>query len=75
MGRLLANRWLRLAIGLGLLGGFFAFLTPVPRPPGAAGDVIDRNLEEDVQATALIYSDLEKMPELEARLRKLRERR
>ena len=63
------RRWLRLCIGIALLAGFFALLTTQPRPPGIAGEIIDRNLQQDVQTTALFYTDLETMPELEERLK------
>ena len=64
----LSNRWLRLCIGIALLGGFFAFLTTNPRLPGTAGEIVDRNLSQDIQATALFYADLDRMPEIENRL-------
>ena len=63
------NRWLRFFFGLALLAGFFAFLTTTPRPPGTAGEIITRNLNQDIQATALFYADLDRMPEIEDRLR------
>jgi hypothetical protein len=71
----LNNRWLRLFIGIAFLGGFFAFLTTKPRPPGTAGKIIDRNLSQDVQATALFYSDLDRMPEIENRLESIQRNR
>ena len=67
------RRWLRLCVGIGILLGFFWFLTTAPVPPGAAGQVIRRNLRQDVQADALFYADLEEMPAIEDRL--LRRRR
>jgi len=62
------RRWLRFVVGVGIVGGFFWFLTTRPIPPGPAGEIIDRNLREDVQATALFYADLERMPAIEERL-------
>jgi hypothetical protein len=62
------TRWLRFAIGVAGLAGFFWFLTTRPLPPGAAGEIIHRNLREDVQATALFYADLERMPAIEKTL-------
>ena len=59
------RRWLRLAVGVAGLAGFFWFLTTRPLPPGAAGQIIDRNLRQNVQATALFYADLERMPAIE----------
>ena len=62
------HRWLRFIVGLALLSGFFAFLTTSPRPPGIAGEIIDRNLSQDIEATALFYADLDRMSEIEERL-------
>jgi hypothetical protein len=64
----LKNRWIRLCIGLTVLAAVFGFLSTEPRPPGMAGAIIDRNLEHDVQATALFYMDLDRMPEIQRRL-------
>ena len=60
--------WVRLCIGVAILAGFFAFLAARPRPPGMAGEIIDHNLGQDIQATALFYMDLDRMPEIEERL-------
>jgi hypothetical protein len=59
---------LRFAAGVAALSGFFWFLTTKPVPPGVAGELINRNLREDVQVTALFYADLERMPAIEKRL-------
>ncbi len=63
------RRWVRFVIGLALLSGFFAFLTTDPRPPGIAGKIIERNLNQDIQTTALFYADLDRMSEIEERLK------
>ena len=63
------RRWLRFALGLSVLAGFFWFLTTHPTPPGVAGEIISRNLREDVQVTALFYTELDRMPALEESLR------
>ena len=60
--------WVRLCIGVAILAGFFAFLAAGPRPPGMAGEIIDNNLSQDIQATALFYMDLDRMPEIEESL-------
>ena len=62
------GRRLRFGAALVLLAAAFAFLASGPRPPGMAGEIIERNLRHDVQATALFYMDLERMPEIEERL-------
>jgi hypothetical protein len=66
------NRWLRLAVGAALLAAAFAVLARGPLVPGAAGRVLEHNREHDLQTTALFYSDLERMPEIEARLARMR---
>lgn len=60
-------KWLRLVIGLALLGGFIALLALGPTP----GAVLRNNAEQDVQATALFYMDLDGMQELEQHLEQL----
>lgn len=60
--------WVRFIIGIGILSAFFWFLTTRPVPPGVAGHIIIRNLREDVQADALFYADLERMPAIEKEL-------
>jgi hypothetical protein len=57
-------KWLRFGLGLLLLAGFAVLLALGPKP----GPVLQRNLEQDVQATALFYMDLEEMQHLEQRL-------
>ena len=61
-------RWLRFGAALTILAAALAFLVSGPRPPGMAGRIIERNLRHDVQATALFYMDLDRMPEIERRL-------
>jgi hypothetical protein len=68
----LSIRLVRLGVGLTCLLALFGLLATGPLPPGATGDVIERNRQQDTQATALFYMDLESMPELESRLDMLR---
>lgn len=63
------RRWLRFALGVSILAGFFWFLTTRPTPPGVAGQIIERNLRQDVDATALFFTELERMPAIEERFR------
>jgi hypothetical protein len=58
---------LRFCIGLLLLGGLVAVLAAGPAP----GPVLRNNLEQDIEATALFYMDLDEMQELEGRLERL----
>ena len=55
---------LRFVAGLLLLGGLIAVAAMGPTP----GPVLRHNLEQDIQANALFYMDLDEMPELEERL-------
>ena len=64
------RRWVRFGVGIGILVGFFWFLTTEPVPPGAFGEIISRNLRQGVQADALFYADLERMPAIEEALRR-----
>jgi hypothetical protein len=51
------------------LGGLITLLAVGPAP----GPVLRNNAEQDIQATALFYMDLDEMQELELRLEELRE--
>jgi len=66
------DRWLRFGVGAAILAAAFAVLARGPLVPGAAGLVLEHNREHDLQATALFYTDLERMPEIEARLERQR---
>jgi hypothetical protein len=59
------GKWTRFFIGLGFVVGFIYFLISEPVPRGSVGDVVRRNLEQDVQTTALFYMELDRMPEIE----------
>ena len=65
-------RWAKLAIGLLILAGFAFLLGSGAAPPGRIGDVIRNSHAHQIDATALFYSDLDNMQELE---RDLAERR
>ena len=62
-------RVLRFFVGLLLLGGLIALLAVGPAP----GPVLRNNAEQDIEATALFYMDLDEMQELEERLEGLLE--
>ena len=68
----LGRRLARLAIGLALTAGFFCVLAFGPMWPGVAGRMIERNMDQQIQATALFYQDLEAMSNLEDRLVRFR---
>ena len=59
------SRLIKFVVGLLLLGGLAFCLGTGITPPGKAGEVIRHNQESRVDATALFYSDLENMQELE----------
>jgi hypothetical protein len=62
-------RVLRFCAGLFLLGGLIVLLAMGPAP----GPVLRNNAEQDIQATALFYMDLDEMQELERRLEEMLE--
>ncbi len=54
-----ALRWLKLAVGLALMGGFVAGLHLFSaRMGGATGDLITRNRVEDLEVYAYVYSEV-----------------
>ena len=60
---------LRFLAGLVLLGGLITVLAVGPTP----GPVLRNNAEQDIDASALFYMDLDDMQELELRLEQLRQ--
>jgi hypothetical protein len=54
----------RFCVGLILLGGLIALAAMGPAP----GPVLRNNAEQEIEATALFYMDLDEMQELERRL-------
>jgi hypothetical protein len=71
----LERRWVRRGLGLALLAAVLAFLITGPGLPGPAGTIIQRNIDQDIQATALFYMDLDRMPEIQEDLEVLLEQR
>jgi hypothetical protein len=52
------RKWLTLGLGLGGLAALVAALAAVsPRLPGPAGSMYRRNVAEDIEATAFIYTE------------------
>ena len=60
---------LRFLAGLVLLGGLITALAVGPTP----GPVLRNNAEQDIEASALFYMDLDDMQDLELHLEQLRE--
>ena len=63
-----ARRWLRLLAGSVLLGAFITLLATASPPV----EVLRHNAEQDIQATALFYMDLDRMQEIEVHLESLK---
>ena len=66
--RVCRKRWTRFLMGTILLGSCIAFFASGYSPPGALGEVLRHNQQHDIDASALFYSEVENMPELEAGL-------
>jgi len=64
--------WLKFISGLILLGIMILFFASGYSPPGVCGEVLRHNQALDIDASPLIYSEVENMAELEAGVQKLR---
>jgi hypothetical protein len=64
--------WLKFVSGLILLGGMIFFFASGYSPPGVCGEVLRHNQANEIDASPLIYSEVENMAELEAGVRELR---
>ncbi len=73
MNRTPLHRFAKLALGLCMLVGLILTLMFAPPPPGAPGAVIRHNRAAGIDATPLIYSDLDHMSDLEEGVRRMRE--
>jgi hypothetical protein len=69
----LPRRLSRFLVGLALLALFAALFASGYSLPGAAGEVLRHNQAHDIDASPLVYSDVEHMAELEAGVRQLME--
>jgi hypothetical protein len=63
--------WVRFVIGLVMLGSCVAFFASGYSPPGVLGAVLRHNQQHGIDASPLIYSEVENMQELEAALAEL----
>lgn len=71
-----SNVWRRLsrfAVGLCALIAFAGVFASGLTPPGPLGEVLRHNQDNDIDASPLIYSDVEHMAQLEAGVKQLRE--
>ncbi|MBU0982899.1 MAG: hypothetical protein KKA42_03450 [candidate division Zixibacteria bacterium] len=66
--------WARFIGGALLLTGMALFFASGYAPPGVCGEVLRHNQANDIDASPLLYSEVEHMAELEAGVRLLRTR-
>jgi len=67
------QRGLRFVIGLAGLVLFISFFASGYTPPGIAGEVLRHNRENEIDASPLIYTDLENINEILDDVRQLRQ--
>jgi hypothetical protein len=65
---------LRLIAGLVVLSAIVYFFASGYSPPGVFGEVLRHNQAEDIDASPLLYSEVEHMSDLEYGVRVMRER-
>jgi hypothetical protein len=70
----LVRRWLRFITGLLALALAIAFFASGWSPPGICGEVLRHNQAEGIDASPLLYSEVEHMSELEEGVRQMREK-
>lgn len=68
------TRWLRFLLAASLLALAVLFFASGYSPPGIAGEVLRHNQENDIDASPLLYSEVEHMDRLEAGVAELRAR-
>lgn len=66
--------WFRFLVGLLFLTVAICFFASGYSPPGLLGEVLRHNQENDIDASPLLYMDVEHMSELEDGVRELRKR-
>ncbi len=66
------KRWLRFFAGLTVLTLFASFFASGYTPPGVFGEVLRHNRENNIDASPLLYSEVEHMARLEQGVRELR---
>ncbi len=69
-------KWFKFTAGLAALALVVLLLSSGYSPPGVAGEVLRHNQREQIDASALFYTEVENMSELEDDLRRMiREKR
>ncbi|RKX29657.1 MAG: hypothetical protein DRP46_06855 [Candidatus Zixiibacteriota bacterium] len=66
--------WLKFFTGLIMLAVFFGFFASGYSPPGVLGKVLRHNQANDIDASPLLYMEVEHMSELEEGVRLMREK-
>jgi hypothetical protein len=64
--------WLKFISGILLLIMVIGFFSSGITPPGVFGEVLRHNMNNDIDASPLFYSDLENMAELEKGVQEMR---
>lgn len=67
------NRWTRFLAGLIMLSVFAGFFMSGYAPPGVFGEVLRHNQGCNIDASPLLYSEVEHMAQLEDGVRQMRE--
>lgn len=70
------TKWIQLAAGALAILALFATMAFFSPPPGPTGDIVRRNVSQDIDATHYVYTDVEGIFEmgrdLESRIEKHR---
>jgi hypothetical protein len=66
-----ATRWLRFAVGLICLSMAVTFFASGYTPPGPFGEVLRHNQANEIDASPLLYSEVEHMAQLEMGVQKM----
>ncbi len=69
----LTVRLIRFLIGLTAIALFAGFFASGYTPPGICGEVLRHNQDFDIDASPLLYSEVEHMTQLEEGVKKLRD--
>lgn len=72
-GKDVVKRWFSFLAGLILLSAFAGFFMSGYSPPGACGEVLRHNQACNIDASPLLYSEVEHMAQLERGVRQMRQ--
>ena len=68
-----AKVWLKFVVGMFLFALFFGFFASGYAPPGIFGEVLRHNQANNIDASPLLYMEVEHMSDLEDGVREMRE--